>query len=146
MRVKVDWTSSILCKMCGRCIVLGKKSGNVMISNWTRHVTNCVKKQPTATKRRQLTLPISPSLSPPSVSSPEFALPSPAPPIPTVGTPAVHCIKIQEASRSHIPLCNYLTANILFFLRDTKTFQNNLEPSFASGWIEQLLFFPIVQV
>ena len=35
VRVKVDLTSSILCKMCGRCSVLGKKSGNVMISNWT---------------------------------------------------------------------------------------------------------------
>ena len=47
----------------------------------------------------------------------------------TVVTPAVHCVKIQEASRSHIPLCNYLTANILLFLRATKTFQDNFEPS-----------------
>ena len=40
----------------------------------------------------------------------------------TAVRPAVHSIKIQEASRSHIPLCNYLTANSLFFLRATKTF------------------------
>ena len=65
---------------------------------------------------------------------------------PTAVRPAVHSIKIQEASRSHIPLCNYLTANIPFFPRATKTFQDNLEPSFASDWIEQLFFFPTVQV
>ena len=84
VRVKVDLSSSILCKMCGRCSVLGRKSGSVMLSNWTRHVTNCVQKQPTATKQRQLTLPLSPSLSSTgSLSSPEFSSPSPTFPTPT---------------------------------------------------------------
>ena len=56
---------------------------------------------------------------------------------------AVHSIKIKEASRSHIPLCNYLTANILFFLRATKTFQDNLEQAIGysnSSYFQQYKF------
>lgn len=34
---------SIACKLCGKSPVLSIKNGKTLISNWTRHITNCIK-------------------------------------------------------------------------------------------------------
>ena len=42
---------SILCKVCNKSTTLGFKSGNVLLSNWTRHIVQCVEKQKTPTSK-----------------------------------------------------------------------------------------------
>ena len=37
-----QYISAVLhCFMCGKCLSLGIKSNNILLSNWTRHINSC---------------------------------------------------------------------------------------------------------
>ena len=63
--------SNIHCNICGKRYSLGKKDGLTMISNWTKHVSKCVKscKNPSQNLHRYFTL----SQTAPHVTSPELS-------------------------------------------------------------------------
>ena len=40
---EIKTTPIILCKLCGKSYTLGHKKGMLLVSNWSRHVTQCTK-------------------------------------------------------------------------------------------------------
>ena len=49
IHVSSNSNPSVLCKPCGKQIVLGRKNGSVMVSNWTRHTGNCARRKEAST-------------------------------------------------------------------------------------------------
>ena len=63
----------VVCLLCNRKCILGSKSDSVLISNWTRHVSKCIKKIGLRENQRKITLSCE------SASSGHASSPSPSP-------------------------------------------------------------------